>query len=199
MGSSLKFYDVGHIYEYNGVVIPSVSELLRFLSREVYGDIDKYILDRATERGTAVHSATQALDEDGSVDVPDNIAGYVAAYAKFRREHATEWRYIEKPIAEPEMLYAGTIDRAGMVDGEKVILDIKTNAAVKKMLVKAQLNGYVKLAETIGFHPERLYCLQLMKDGKYRLYDVTIDDTEFMACYGLHQAMRKKHGRGRIE
>ena len=41
----LKFYDDGHVYELDGKIIPSVSELLRFMSREVYGDIDKYILD----------------------------------------------------------------------------------------------------------------------------------------------------------
>lgn len=196
---SLKFFDEGHIYEYNGVVVPSVSELLRFLSREVYGEIDKYILDRAAERGTAVHSATQALDENGTVDVTDDIAGYVEAYAKFRHEHDVGWEYIEKPIAEPEMLFAGTIDRAGMVDGEKAILDIKSNAVVKKTLVKAQLNGYAKLTATIGFVPERLYCLQLIKDGRYRLYDTKIDDMEFMACYALHQAMKRKHRRGTIE
>lgn len=195
----LKFYDEGHIYELNGVVIPSVSELLRFLSREVYGEIDKYVLDRAAERGTAVHAATQALDETGSVDVTDDIAGYVEAYAKFRREHAVEWEYIEKPIAEPEMLYAGTIDRAGLVDGKKAILDIKTNAAVKKMLVKAQLNGYAKLTATINFVPEKLYCLQLTKEGKYRLYDTKMDETDFLACYALHQATKRKHGRGKIE
>lgn len=196
---SLKFYDEGHIYEYNGAIIPSVSELLRFLSHEVYGEIDKYILDRAAERGTAVHLATQAIDETGSVDVTDDIAGYIEAYVKFRREHTVEWDYIEKPIAEPKMLYAGTIDRAGLVDGKKAIVDIKTNATVKKMLVKAQLNGYAKLTETIGFVPERLYCLQLAKDGKYRLYDTKMDDTEFMACYALHQAMKRRHGRGKIE
>lgn len=195
----LKFFDEGHIYEYNGAVIPSVSELLRFISREVYGDINKYILDRAAERGTAVHAATQALDEHGLVDCPEEIYGYLEAYVAFRRQHTVEWQYIEKPIAHPEMLYAGTIDRAGIVDGVPTVLDIKTNSAIKKPLVKAQLNGYKLLMDTIGFHAQRLCCLQLMSNGKYRLYQAAIDSTEFMSCYQIHCAMNKKHKRGTIE
>lgn len=195
----LKFYDEGHVYEYDGVVIPSVSELLRFLSREVYGDIDKFTLDHAAERGTAVHAATEELDKTGSVEVPDDCAGYIEAYARFRKEHKADWLYIEKPIAHPGFLFAGTIDRAGEVDGTPAILDIKTTATVKKSLVKAQLNGYKLLTETIGFKPVKLFCLQLLKTGKYRLYEATIDNTEFMACLNLHRAMTRKHKRGKIE
>lgn len=195
----LKFYDEGHIYEYNGQTIPSVSELLRFMSREVYGDINKYTLDHAAQRGTAVHEATQQLDEAGVVECPAYIAGYLEAYAQFRREHCAEWAYIEKPMAHPTMLYAGTIDRAGRLDGHAAILDIKTNSAVKKPLVKAQLNGYRLLLESAGETVERLYCLQLMSDGRYRLYPVAVDDSEFTACYKLHNAMKRRHGRGKIE
>ena len=195
----LKFFDESHTYEYNGLVVPSVSEILRFMSREVYGDINKYILDRAAERGTAVHAATQVLDEHGLVDCPEEICGYLEAYVAFRREHSAEWKYIEKPLAHPDLLYAGTIDRAGVVDGLSTIVDIKTNSAVKKPLVKAQLNGYKLLMDTIGFKANRLCCLQLMANGKYRLYRVSIDDTEFLSCYRLHFAMQKKHKRGTIE
>lgn len=195
----LKFYDEGHIYEYNGEVIPSVSELLRFMSREVYGDINKYILDTAAARGTAVHAATQALDELGTVECADEIAGYVEAYARFRREHVAEWQYIEKPLAHPEMKYAGTVDRAGLLNGVASIVDLKTNGVVKKPLVKVQLNGYRCLMEANGYHTERLYCLQLVKTGRYRLYPVAVDDSEFMACYTIHAAMERRHGRGKIE
>lgn len=194
----LIFYDEGHVYEYNGTIIPSVSELLRFLSREVYGDIDKYILENAAERGTAVHRATQELDEIGYCEALPGIAGYLEAYAKFLREHTVHWEYIEHALAHPSMLYAGTIDRAGTVDGQRAVVDIKTSAAIKKPLVKAQLNGYHKLLHENGFEAERLYCLQLLCSGKYRLYQTAHDDTEFMACYTLHAAIKKQQKRGYI-
>lgn len=195
----LKFYDEGHIYEYRGERIPSVSEILRFMSREVYGDINKYVLDNAAQRGTAVHSATEALDRYGTVECSEDIYGYIQAYARFLNEHTVEWKYIEAPIAHRRMKYAGTIDRAGMVDGCFSIVDLKTNAAIKKPLVKAQLNGYRKLLTERRERIENLYCLQLLPDGRYRLYPTAIDDTEFMACYKMHIAMQKKQKRGKIE
>lgn len=194
----LKFYEDGHIYEYNGQVVPSVSELLRFMSREVYSDINKYVLDHAAARGTAVHAATQELDASGTVDCDHEIAGYIKAYAKFLREHDAGWANIEKAFAHPAMLYAGTIDRSGLLDGFSSIVDIKTNSAIKKPLVKAQLNGYKTLLEANGIRVERLYCLQLLQNERYRLYPVTIDDTEFMACYRMHTALKNKYGRGVI-
>lgn len=195
----MKFYDEGHIYEYRGERIPSVSEILRFMSREVYGDIDKYVLDNAAQRGTAVHSATEALDRYGTVECSEDIYGYIQAYARFLNEHTVEWKYIEAPIAHRRMKYAGTIDRAGIVDGCFAIVDLKTNAAIKKPLVKAQLNGYRKLLTERRERIENLYCLQLLPDGRYRLYPTAIDDTEFMACYKMHIAMQKKQKRGKIE
>lgn len=78
MTQRLKFYDEGHIYEYRNQVIPSVSEILRFMSREVYGEIDKYILDHAAERGTAVHKAAVELDLHGTVECDEEIFGYCA-------------------------------------------------------------------------------------------------------------------------
>lgn len=195
----LKFYDTGHIYEYGGKIIPSVSELCRFLSREVYADICPAQLESAAQRGTAVHAATVELDKHGTVEVDDTILPYVQAYALFLREHRVQWELTEHPLAHPGLLYAGTIDRAGWVDGRYAIVDFKTTSTVQKTLVKAQLNGYHKLLDGNPRIVERLLCLQLLPTGKYRLYPVTIDDTEFMASYRLHRSLEKKHKRGKIE
>lgn len=198
--SRLRFYDEGHVYELDGKPIPSVSEILRYMSREVYGDIERYLLEQAAERGTAVHLATQQLDESGECAIECRWEGYLQAYAQFRRQHRVEWRYIEKPLAHRRLWYAGTIDRVGLLDGEMTVLDIKTNRTVKKPLVKAQLNGY-RLLCMANRLPRvlRLCCLQLQETGRYRLYDVAIDPSEFRACLLLHKAMKKKHGRMKIE
>lgn len=199
-GEKLKFYDNGHIYELDGIPIPSVSEILRYMSREVYGDINQYLLDQAAERGTEVHRATQQLDQTGECTIDCRWEGYLQAYARFLREHVVEWRYIEKPMAHRRLQYAGTLDRVGMLDGQMSVVDIKTNCAVKKALVKAQLNGYRLLCMANRIPKiRRLCCLQLLDTGKYRLYDVAIDPSEFKACLLLHNAMKKKHGRMRID
>lgn len=192
--AQLLFFDEGHKYELDGSIIPSVSEITRFLSREVYQDIQQYRLDNAAGRGTRVHKATEQLDRLGDCEVDMEIEPYVRAYIKFRQEHSCEWTGIEKPCVNEQLRYAGTMDRIGMLDGQKAILDIKAQSSTHAPLVKAQLNGYA-LCQS---EPHELYCLQLMNTGKYRLYPVAVDPTEFMACYDLHTALKKKRERGRI-
>lgn len=196
--AQLIFYDDKHVYEVDGVRVPSVSEIIRFLSREEYGDINQYTLDNAAERGTAVHKACYEILRHGDCEVDDGIVGYVRAFVAFCKEHKVKAIHLEKAFAV-DTLYAGTIDFYGEVDGELAVVDYKTVSAVKKTLVKAQVNGYRRGAEHQGWKVDRLYCLQLMSDGKYRLYTIARDDTEFNACLALHGASTKKHGRGVIE
>ena len=54
----LIFYDAEHEYTVDGVKYPSVSEILRFISREIYDDTNQYALDHAADLGTSVHKAT---------------------------------------------------------------------------------------------------------------------------------------------
>jgi hypothetical protein len=198
--AQLIFYDNQHLYEVDGQKMDSVSEVLRFLSREEYGDIDQYRLDNAAERGTAVHTACEALYKYGRVECDPDIEPYVMAFLQFLKDHKCEFSDIEKPLADTELGIAGTPDLCGIVDGEESIVDMKAQGAIKKTLVKAQLNAYKHLRECNG-KPSvtHLYCLQLMNDGKYRLYPVAIDSTEWNACLALHTALKKKHGRGIIE
>lgn len=197
--AQLVFYDVDHQYEVDGEKYTSTSEVIRFISRDEYGDINQYTLDNAADRGTAVHKAAEQLDRYGDAEVDDAIVPYLQAYVRFLKEHKAEWSVIEKAMFHTERKYAGTIDRFGMVDGKASVVDIKTNSAIKKTLVKAQLNGYEDMRRSQGLpHAEQLLCLQLMKDGKYRLYPCAIDMTEFDACYTLHMALQRRHERGEI-
>ena len=194
--ANLLFYDKNHVYELNGIKLPSVSEILRFISREVYSDINQYKLDNAAERGKNVHKACEQLICFGECEVSDDLFGYIQAFVKFLKENECEFSLVEKSLATNE--FAGTLDLYGKVSNELTIIDIKTVSSVNKPLVRAQLNGYKILAEHNGHKVEALKCLQLMSDGKYRLYPVTIDDTEFMASLTLHKALNKKFERGII-
>ena len=41
--ATLLFFDQGHKYTLDGEELPSVSELCRFLSREIYGDVAQWM------------------------------------------------------------------------------------------------------------------------------------------------------------
>lgn len=190
--ATLLFFDADHRYTLDGEELPSVSELCRFLSREIYNDVQQYRLDCAAERGTAVHKATEALDKYGTVDVQDDVLPYAQAYLKFRREHDVEWRKIEWAAHHPVDKYAGTIDRLGTVDGKAALLDIKTSYTIHAPMCAAQLNLYRRMLEANGEKVEALYILHLKKDGTYRLKPFEFDDTVPDALLTLHNLLKKK-------
>lgn len=194
MAQILKFYDESHVYELDGEEIPSVSELSRFASREIYGEIAQYTLDNAAERGTKVHKACENLDRYGDCEVDESIAPYVKAYLAFLNDYKPEWECIEKALASEEKRFAGTLDRVGKLNnGKTAIVDLKTSYAVQKVLANIQLNGYEHLYHTnFGKRVDELYILHLKNDGTYKLIEFPHDTELLNACLTLHNALKKK-------
>lgn len=211
--ATLIFYDKGHQYTLNGEDVPSVSEISRFASREVYKDVMQYNLDNACDRGSRVHKATEILDKYDEVDCDSLIEPYIRAYVKFRKDYGIkEYLGIEKQLASETMLFAGTLDRVFVITrefadkfkeqtkhdisnliGKLAIIDLKSSSVVQKVLAKIQLNAYCKLAteNNLG-EVGLLLILHLGNDAKYKVHEFEIDDTLFMSCYNLHKAMEKK-------
>jgi hypothetical protein len=198
--ANLIFYDEGHKYTVDGEEVPSVSELTRFISKEIYGDVNQVILDMAANRGTAVHKAAEALDKYGKVEVDDEHLPYLKAYLSFLKEIKPEWEKIEWPVNNGT-LYAGTIDRYGTINSEKAIVDIKTTANIDKghrVLYTAAQNLYRMAIE--NDHPvEAIYILQLRKDGTWRLLQVEKQNELAEACITLSLALKKRRRKKKEE
>ena len=197
---SLDFDEKNHIYKLDGKEIPSVSEVTRFISGELYKDSDKTAMDIAADRGTRVHKATEKLDTEGVVECDDDISGYVRAYVKFREEHEVNWLLIEKPLYNESIWVAGTMDRFGYLDGKKTKLDIKTTKKITgkhKILYGAQLGFY----ETMAMEDCQLMILQLKEDGTYKLIPVEADASVMTSCLVLHKAfeMTKQKSKRRLK
>ena len=190
--SILQYFDKGHIYMLEGERIPCVSDLCRFLHREIYKDAPLWQLEAAADRGTKVHAATEALDKTGRAEIEDEYLSYLQAYIQFRQEHDVQWELIEYADYHPQLMYAGTIDRYGLVDGIRTLLDIKTTFTVYKPLCGASLNLYRLILEAREKRVERLMILHLKKDGSYKLIQFNAEDAVPMALITLHTAMQKK-------
>lgn len=188
----LQFFDRGHIYMLDGERLPCVSDLCRFLHREIYNDAPLWQMEAAADRGTKVHAATEALDRTRRAEIEDDYLPYLQAYARFLKEHDVQWELIEHPDYHPAHRYAGTIDRYGLVDEFKTLLDIKTTYKVYKPLCSASLNLYRMILEARNKKVERLAILHLRKDGSYKLMWFDADDSVPMALITLHTAMKKK-------
>ena len=190
--SILQYFDKGHIYMLEGERIPCVSDLCRFLHREIYKESPIWQLEAAADRGTKVHAATEVLDKTGRAEIEDEYLPYLQAYAQFRQEHDVQWELIEYADYHPELRYDGTIDRYGLVDGIKTLTDIKTTYTVYRSLCGASLNLYRLILEARDKQVERLLILHLRKDGSYKLIRFDAEDAVPMALITLHTAMQKK-------
>lgn len=113
----LIFFDDTHTYTVDGEEFPSVSEISRFASREVYGEVSQFNLDNACSRGSAVHKATEILDKYGKCECDEDIEPYIRAYVQFRKDFGIkDYAHIEKALAHEELKYAGTLDRIYTID-----------------------------------------------------------------------------------
>lgn len=191
--ANLIFYDETHKYTVDGVEVPSVSEITRFISREVYKDVQQFALDTAAARGTGVHKATEALDKYGSIEVTDELLPYIKAYVKFIKDYKPEWEKIEWSVNNGTM-YAGTLDRYGTLRGVKAVVDVKTTGSITpahRMLYTAAQNLY-RMAIEPEHKVEGLFILQLRKDETYKLIELEIQNELADACLELHVALKKK-------
>ncbi len=136
--------DENHVYTANGVVLPSVTQVLKLAGIGVYAaNVPLANIERAGAIGTAVHEGCQFLDEDdlNFESLDPVVLPYVVAYQRWREEYLPEWEGIELQIESPELRLAGTIDRVGKVKGQRYIVDIKTQR-VKAKHWGLQTSGY---------------------------------------------------------
>lgn len=194
--AKLIFFDKDHQYQVDGEPIPSVSEVLRFMSREIYDSATQYQLNNAADRGTRIHKATEQIDRFGSCEITEDIESYIRAYIQFLRDHKPHWEKIEHAMYHPELMYAGTLDRVGIIGGKRTVVDIKSTSKIETPLVTAQVNGYAMMS----LDPiEQVAVLQLKKDGTYRFRILEKDTSTFLAALTLHNALKKKPRRKKQE
>lgn len=157
----LIFFDDTHTYTVDGEEFPSVSEISRFASREVYGEVSQFNLDNACSRGSAVHKATEILDKYGKCECDEDIESYIRAYVQFRKDFGIkDYAHIEKPLANEELKYAGTIDRIYKID-ETFAEAVKLNC---KDIIHINAEGKVEKIK----HDNDLSC----NIGEYAIIDL---------------------------
>jgi len=136
----IEFLEETHQYLVDGIIKPSVSEIMVPLSKEYYKEVNEEILEKACERGSAIHKATENIDREEEYEIKETWDDYVFQYKKFKALRNPKIIDIEQQLTNGE--YCGTIDRIIELEGERWLIDIKTSAKINKMLVAVQLGAY---------------------------------------------------------
>lgn len=182
--SELTFTESNHQYKLNEFIIPSVSEIMKPLSSAHYEKIDEETLNKAAERGTAVHEAVESYLLFGVEDINPCWQGYFNGFKEWIDSNdvvpvATEYRIYHKALA-----YAGTADCPCYVNGKLTIVDWKTTSVISKMLTRVQLEAYAKAFESHGIKFEQKIIVQATKDGKFREVVYGANDIESWKVFG---------------
>ncbi len=182
-----------HVYRdcISGRTYPSVTQLLDEAGFARWTeDIPEAVLERAGDRGTAVHMACH-MDDDGDLDestVDKAVRPYLDQYREWKA--FTNFRPIaaEVPCINRAKGFAGTFDRLGLIDATPAVVDIKT--VPLRPVVALQLIGYADLVDMpLG---GRRFALRLTGKGKPEVREYSIEDA-VKRDLGAWRAVLKLH------
>ena len=165
--SELTFEERGHIYRLDGMVVPSVTKLMKPLSDDFYQSISPEVLDQAASRGTAVHNAIENYLRFGIEDIDPRYAGYLEGFKKWWETRKPEVIATESRVYHKILRYAGTSDLLATISGRTTMVDYKTSAGVNTKLCDIQLEGYDRAYESHGVKIEDRMILHLTNDGGF--------------------------------
>ena len=194
--SELHFDENKHLYTLQkaGVTLelPSVTQILRFVSREFYDGVPQPVLEQAADRGTRVHEAIEAYADFGWLEKDDDTAPYILAYEAWEKDHNFQTVASEYRLYHRTRLYAGTADMIFIEEGNLSLLDFKTSQTVLEGLTAAQLYGYAEALKSHGVNIEKTYILHLKNDATYEFIPVDARKGQmiFDACAFLHGAIK---------
>jgi hypothetical protein len=113
--------------------VPGVSHILDIMGQK--GDFSRKDTQWHMTRGSFVHKAI-ALDSAGELDpatVDANVAPYLGAWRKFKRDYKVEVIATEKSVYCADLDYAGTLDAVVIlglaISRHPIVVDAKTGSA----------------------------------------------------------------------
>jgi len=191
----LAFEPVTHEYRIDGVVRPSVTQLLEDAGLTPdYSLVPQPVLQHARERGIHIDACCDLLDAD-DLDwrsVHPEAVPYVEAWLAFREYEGFTPIASQIPLYHPVYGYAGTTDVVGVLPGSRPAIVERKATAKMSPTYALQTAGYAldglwyappgggQLAPVPWERPVRLG-VHLRRDGRYTL--VPYDDPEDLAAF----------------
>ena len=174
-GSVLEFYPETHTYLYEGLMLPSVSQILGMKYKNEYASVPPSVLNNAAQRGTAVHKAIENYNNSGYDDGSEAVRNF-----KFlQKQYGFEVLDSELPIVifkDDMPIACGRLDMTMLMDGETGIADIKTVSVLNKDKIAYQLNLYrIGLMQSYGVDAKFLKIIHL-RDGVRKFIDCPVNE-----------------------
>lgn len=188
-GGTLEYFDDTHTYLYDGLMLPSVTQILGVKYKNDYASVPPAVLNNAAKRGTAVHKAIENFNVSGYDDGSEAVRNF-----KFlQKQYGFEVLDSELPIVlfkDDMPIACGRLDMTMLIDGETGIADIKTVSSLNKEKIAYQLNLYrIGLMQSYGVDAKFLKIIHL-RDGIRKVIDSPVN--EGMAWELINEFLNKK-------
>lgn len=138
---TLEYIDETHTYLVDGLIVPSITQILKIKFGNKYDGVSDKVLNRAAERGTIVHSAIEKLCKNGEVSDLKEVRNFMFLQKQYKFNVIDN----EVPIIlfkDNEPIAAGRLDLVLSIDGVTGGGDIKRTSVLDKEYLAYQLNLY---------------------------------------------------------
>lgn len=173
-GVTLEYDDDTHTYLADGVILPSVTQILSLKFKDQYKGVNEDVLARAAERGTQIHKAIELYCKGEDLELPE-----VRGFKFLQKNYDISVLANEVPILlfeKGKPIIAGRTDMLAHIEGKFTLADIKTTSVLNRNYLMYQLNLYrVGFEQSYNMDIERLAGIHLRRDVR-KLVDIPIDD-----------------------
>lgn len=139
---TLEFLEDEHIYLCDGVILPSITNVLKIKFGNKYAGVSKEVLEKAALKGTQVH---QAIEDYEKKDIYDMDCVELRNYKFLKKSYKFECLDNEVPVIlfkNDIPVACGRLDLVLEEDGKIGLGDIKRTSTLDKEYLAYQLNLY---------------------------------------------------------
>lgn len=200
----LNFDEATHTYTYDGVRLPSLSEVLQTVNISDYSGVSEEVMEAARKFGKAVHSACQFYDR-GTLNehkLDDKLRPYLQGWINFCEDFKCSWLIIEEPMCSLKYRFATTPDRIGYVKDRMAAVEIKSTSSLMPS-TEVQTAAHALVYNEGASRTMRVldrYGVLLLPDGvnernyKIEKYVSKSDESVFRSALNVYYWIRKKKG-----
>lgn len=176
-GHTLEYFDDTHQYLIDGLLVPSITQILKRKFGNKYDGISQSILNNASIKGTQVHKVIEDYCKTGKEEDLKELKNF-----KFlQKQYNFKVLDNEVPIIlfkDGEPIGAGRLDLVIEIDGKIGGADIKRTSVLDKEYLAYQLNLYrIGYRQSYGIEWEFLKGLHLREDTR-KFVNIPINEEE---------------------
>ena len=199
INNMIMFSEDKHEYSYEGRKVAGVTAILKSMGIVDFKNIPDEVLERALKFGIAVHKGCELEDKHNlEWDTLDPaLKPYIYGWIMFKKQWNFEIEKIEHIVFSKKYWFAGRLDRVGILNGKRAIVDIKTG--VTDSATAIQTAGYsiaYNEGKSVKDKVRGRVGIFLKGDGEYRMevYNDKKDESIFLSALTIYN-WRIKNGK----